>query len=229
MIFIALLKNKLKFLFICSAILICNTTVYVEATPVKFIIEGYLDYVPTELSGTFSTRDLYHLEYTVESTSVDWYPDDPGKASYVDAITSLTITIGDYYSAAGTGESLITLYDNHSTYADWYRISLPAESMTGDDVNGCYLYRQSALLSFGDAGGNAFSDDGIIPDTLDYSNFSGYMGLTFYDPSMSDMIWYISISANISSFEYYPVPVPSALLLLSSGLLGLFGISRIKK
>ncbi len=227
--FIAFLKNKLKFLFICSIILICNTAVCVDAAPFKFIVEGYLDYVTSELSGTFSKGDLYHLEYTIDSTAADGYPDDPNRSIFVDAITSLTITIGDYYTAAGTGESLITLYDNHSTYADWYRISLPAESMTGDDVNGCYLYNQGPLLSFGDADGNAFSDDDIIPRTLDYSNFSGYMGLTFYDPSKSDMSWYISLSANISSFEYYPVPVPSALLLLSSGLAGLFGINRIKK
>ncbi len=226
--FIPLLRNKLKILLICFVILICNTVIYVEAAPFKFVVEGYLDYVDEKLTQTFSIRDLYHLEYTVDSATADTNPNNPDKAFYVNAITSLTVTVGDYYTATSTGYNSISILNDDLYDADSYRLSIPAESMKGDDVNGCYLYNQGSLFSFGDADGNAFSDDSLIPDTLNYSNFSGSLNLTFYDPSMSDMHWIIGISASISSFEFYPIPVPSTLLLLFSGLVGLFGIGRKK-
>jgi len=173
------MKNKLKLPLIVFTILFCNAASYVKAAPVNFIVEGTLDYVDDELSGTFTIGDLFHLEYTVDSTAVDATPDDPNKAFYVNAITSLSITVGDYYSATSTGQSLISVYNDDPYMADSYRISIPAESMIGDNVDGCYLSNQGPLLSFGDSGGNAFSDDSLIPYTLDDSNYYGYMGLTF--------------------------------------------------
>ena len=222
------MKSKFKLVLIVFAILFCNTASYVEAASVTFIVEGTLDFVDDELSGTFSIGDLYHLEYTVDSTTIDANPDDPNKSFYENAITSLTVTVGDYYSAVSTGQSLISVYNDDPYDADSYTISIPAESMIGDDVDGCYLYNQGPLLSFGDDVGNAFSDGSLIPYTLDYSNFSGAIGLTFYDPVMSPYIGVVGISANISSFEFHTVPIPSTIFLLSLGLMGLCGMGRIK-
>ncbi len=227
--FIALLKNKLKILFICSAFFICNAAVCVDAAQVTFVVEGYLDYVDEGLSQTFSMGDLYHLEYTVNSATVDTNPDDPDIANYENAIISLTVTVGNYYSATSTSHNSISVYNDNLYKKDRYSIFIPAESITGDDAGQCYLYSQGPLLSFGDGNGNAFSDDSLIPYTLDFSNFSGALSLTFYDPLMSDMHWTRGIFATISSFEFYPVPVPSTLLLLLSGLAGLFGVNRIKQ
>lgn len=180
------------------------------------------------MAETFSIGDLYHLEYTLDSTTPDVNPENPDRAYYNDAITSLTVTIGDYYVATSSGESLISVRNDDPYDADIYRISIPAESMTGDDVGHSYLYNQGPLLFLGDNDGNAFSDDSLIPYTLDYSNFSGYLALTFYDRFSSELIGPVGISASISSFEFYTVPVPSTISIMVFGLLGLFGIGRTK-
>ena len=218
-------------LVIFSFLIIPNSKA--AAAQVSFVVEGYLEHVDAELAGIFSIGDLYHLEYTFESTTVDSVPGDPTLGVYDNAISSLSVNIGDYYYATGNGRSKISVSDNtlyidgnnsHS-YIDEYRIDL-IDPMSGDSVNGNDLDTfQAPLFSLIDLSGNAFSNDELITYVLDPSDFIGYMALAFYNPISGTTV----IQSNISSFQVSSVPVPSAFWLLLPGLISLFGISRFKK
>ena len=80
------LKNSklilLPLIAVFSLLIIQNS----NAAQVTFIVKGHLDYVGEELAGTFSIGDLYHLEYSFDSTTIDSVPGDPIIGAYVDAI-----------------------------------------------------------------------------------------------------------------------------------------------
>ena len=226
------LKNSklilLPLIAVFSLLIIQNS----NAAQVTFIVKGHLDYVGEELAGTFSIGDLYHLEYTFDSTTIDSVIGDPIIGAYVDAIFSLSVTIGNY-NAVGNGRSRIGVYDNtlfidsnnNNLYVDKYRIDL-LDPMIGDSINGYNLDNyQAALLSMTDLSGNVFTNDKLITYALDPSNFIGYMALTFSNPISG----ITGVQADISSFQVSSVPVPSAFWLLLPGLISLLGISRFKK
>lgn len=203
-----------------------------RAAQVSAVVKGHLEYVGDELSGTFSIGDLFHLEYTFDSTTADSVLGDPNLGIYVDSISALSVKIGNY-SAVGNGRSHINISDNvlyidgnnNNLYIDQYRIDL-IDQMIGDSVKGYDLATfQSALLSLTDLSGNSFSNDALVTYALDLYSFQGYLALSFYNPHFGRT----GIQADVSYFKVSSVPIPSAFWIMLSGLITLFGVTKIKR
>ena len=223
-------NNKLMllplFFIIFSFIVIQNS----RAAQVTFVVEGNLNYVDAVLSSTFSIGDLYHLEYTFDSTMIDSLPGDPNRGIYENAISSLSVSVGGY-TANINGQNMIDIYNNRFD-GDVYSIWL-SEPMIGNSIDGYSLSKQSPLLLTGDGSGAAFMDDSLITYALNPLDFIGYMALEFVNLDLNTISdpngGYAFISADISSFQVSSVPVPSAFWLFLPGLISLFGISKFKK
>lgn len=225
------LKNNklmmLSLIFIVFSLIIIPVS---RAAQVTFVVEGYLEYVGDELAGTFSLGDLYHLEYTFDSTTLDSIPDDPDHGGYNNSISSLWVKIGDYSAVAdSSGRNHIDVINDHPVDADLYRVAL-LDPMIGESINGYNPANfQAPLLSLIDLSMNAFSSDELFTYALDHSNSIGCIALTFYNPNVNPVFQSTGIQANISSFEVSSIPIPSSFLLFFSGLFGLLGANKFRK
>ncbi len=154
-----------------ARVLVCAVLVFITppltlATTITFIVEGNVDRVPVELASAFSIGDLFHLEYTFESTTPDSNPSNIKRGFYDNAITSLSVTVGGY-SASGIGVNHISV-DNDLTGADSYRIDITTP-LSGNSVNGFDISKQSPILQMRDTTLAVFSND-LLPVSALYPN-----------------------------------------------------------
>ncbi|MFA5903895.1 MAG: hypothetical protein WC836_08145 [Desulfobacula sp.] len=225
------LNNKKIFLMLIPLLLILGYNVQnSKAAQVKYTVEGGLRYVDPALSSVFSIGDKFHLEYIFDSATPDSYPKNPDRGRY--NISSLAATVGVYiatYNGGGRIEIDNNLVDSFGDY-DHYSVNC-IQPMIGDSIHGYNLHHQLPIFSLSDVSAAAFSDDSLVAHELDLSNFQGFLSLSFFNAvvGLYDYLDGVAfVSADIFSIQMSSVPVPSSFLMFLSGLLSVFGISRIK-
>jgi len=144
---------------------------------ISFTVEGTVFYVDSPLADTFSIGDTFRLEYTFESLTPDLEP-NTDRGVYFDAITDLTVTVGNY-SATGPGSNSFSVYN--SLFADLYRIDIDYP-MLGPSVNGFDLDFQGPIMQLSDPTCTALTSDALPlspPDPNDFISTATFLMLKF--------------------------------------------------
>ena len=171
------------------------------ATPLTFVANGTVDFVPPELAGTFSIGDPFTVIYTFDADTPD------GNASlnvgdYLNALTDMVVNVGPY-GASGTAVDFtsgkISVVNNVG--GDAYRIDVAG--LVGPDVGGLPLASQNPILQLSDPTATATTSDALPttpPDPADYVSASTFLALKFggLDAEGED---FVSIEATLDSIE----------------------------
>jgi len=169
------------------------------ATPLTFVANGTVLFVPPELAGTFSIGDPFTVIYTFDADTPD------GNASlnvgdYLNALTDMVVNVGPY-GASGTAVDFtsdrISVVNNLG--GDAYRIDVAG--LVGPDVGGLPLASQNPILQLSDPTATATNSDTLPttpPDPADYA--STFLALKF-GGLVAEGEDFVSIEATLDSIE----------------------------
>ena len=224
--------HKIRFLTLPFIMLLAITLVPMlsaQAAPVS--IMGTLDYasdtggLPTAIFGLNVPSGAHQLMFTVtyEDTTADGDPGNPNGGQY-NGITQLDLTIGGNSVQLITANGDLTT-DNSSNITVGNNVGGVVDSFTVVALDTA-AFPDSFTLDL-DAPTTLFSNDGLMPiggvDPLNQSDFS--VSQTAQLLSQFGFGPTVTYSVNSLTFPNSapPVPVPSAMLLMGSGLVGLVG------
>jgi hypothetical protein len=159
------------------------------------------------------------MVYTFDTTTIDNNPSANG--DYLGAVKTISITVGGNTYTANSGNIIIT---NNGVNPDQYIVD--TLSLSGPNVGGLPVTRFQ--LNFSDSTHNAFSTDALptVQPAPSMFDLGPALWFDFIDPQNDMNRGSITARNNIVSS---PVPIPAALWLLGSGLLGLIGVRRFRK
>lgn len=185
-----------------------------QAMLVTFDFEGKATGVPGTLNPPILPNTIISGSFTFESTTPDLLPSDPARGRY--ALTNLSINLlGNDYSMGTTGRRTIDVTNFANPGGDQY--SLFSGSLTGDSVNG--LAPQTFNLDISNTG--LFENDSLPLTPPSLSSISGFNTIRM---GFGTQVFSTSFSGPLTSLTLAPVPLPGALLLFGSGLIGLAGL-----
>lgn len=153
------------------------------------------------------------------------------------ALSSFDISIGNVFSSSMTGSGVLNVQNDQQNGS----ATLPADgltALTGDTSSSAINGLVDPTMQFGLLRDNVLGDlwhDTLPPDLADWAN------VTLADINDPDWRWLDFEVANtnhfsddqirfdVSSFQVTAVPVPAAIWLFGSGLIGLMAFSRGRK
>ncbi len=190
-----------------------------EAAQIMANFEGIITDVDTPLAGTFSINQTISGSF-VYDTSVP-FADFGNSRSYYTAIVDINFTVGGQ-TGSRIGPELITI-DNTDTLDSLNVYGRPTNAMPGiAGFEGRFFG-----ITLVDSTGSAF-DNLDLPTELSSLEFTLRLWQwNFAIPKPEGGETWYQIRGNLSSLNA-PIPEPSTMLLLGSGLLGLAGYGRKK-
>ena len=196
-------------------------TVFYTASAFANIItltaEGTVSDVGAGISSDFKTGDraVYELIYDTSASNSLGNP-----AVYNTAISSFRVTVGTYTATSQSG--LINVYDNFSSM-DLFRVtSLTSDGLSGASVGGHALNRIFFQLWDLD---QLWLDSVELPTS--YLSADDYENKVFRVDFADNNI----LTGDLDTFTVgiSQIPIPQAVWLFSSGLIGLIGMARRMK
>jgi hypothetical protein len=234
--------DKIKLLF--GALLLLLVSGQVNAALVKVSFSGSITsfYIPIfnlsdSLDNYFSIDDLVNGYFIYDTETPDSVPSSE-TGHYYAAINEFVINIGFFEASSTRADIAIVNKPTDFTTID----TADNRGLVGDTLGNNAVYDFNMLFS--DSTGNLFSDDGLWQSGLDLTWFdSYYANFGFQGPS--DVCWspfpgqtschtgqefvYFSVDNILSTVVVpAPVPEPSILLLMLTGILGL-GFTQRRK
>lgn len=189
-----------------------------SAALIRVDFGGSLTEVDATLANTFAIGNSFSGSYLFDSDAIDT-GNTAGGGTY--AAMNYSVTINGYSATASQGEIETSLPSNGG---DTY-LSRSRGSVVGGTVDGKFPI--SSVLILQDNDKNIIQPD-ILPVTLDLDEFETQLfAFGFGDTANGDNNR--ELIGSLTSLSFTPVPVPAAVWLMGSGLLGLLGIARRKR
>lgn len=197
-----------------------------QAALITFSFQGVVQGANPSLNPPISSNTPIRGFYSFESIASDSLPGNSvvGRYALSGFSVSLLGPVGETYSMGLAGNRLIEIVDGSSGSSDAYRVVLePAvfgqQAIVGDSIN------EFAPRAFRfDLGGvDLFTTDSLplAPPSLGSSTS---FTMTFIKQRIGGDFEVAQAAGRLDSLTLAPVPLPGAVLLFGSGLLGLMGI-----
>lgn len=193
-----------------------------NASLLTFAYEGVVnDTTGYPSSAPFDAFDgqTLRMVYTFDTTTPDNNASPNG--DYLGAVKAISITVGGNIYTANSGNIIVT---NNGVNPDQYIVDIL--SLSGPNVGGLPVTRFQ--LNFSDSTHNAFSTDALptVQPNPSMFDLGPALWFDFIDPQDDRNHGIIMARNNIVAA---PVPIPAAVWLLGSGLIGIIGIRRFRK
>jgi len=209
-----------------------------EASLLTWKLTGEVERVSESLSHIFSIGESVEYIFTFDSSTLDTNS-DPVRGNYSNAISNATITVGSYTASIENYD--IEIHNN----SDWG--AQPEDKISFDVISNDTVLNGTSLLGsdnrvygFGGVGSSFNDQDGtpnmLLSDSLPISPqgiSNQATGITFGVNWYAQLNPYSRLGAginatNIQLTDITPVPIPPAVFLFGSGLIGLISFGRNK-
>jgi hypothetical protein len=210
---------KTRLAVLAASLILTLSALNATAATLRLDFSGSVSIVPSGVASAFTLGDPVTGSYFIDTNTPDSNADST-IGQYIGAPSSFTYQFGSYLATAaggGPGDSVGVFDDS----ASGDRFQTNVVSPKGADVNGYFLTNLTLLLV--DSTGSVFSNDSL-PAGLDIADFDvAQAQLIFQHATLPSA----NVFADLNSVSM--VPVPPAVWLFGSGLIGLFGLSRRNK
>jgi hypothetical protein len=187
-----------------------------NAAVVEILFEGSITSVsgdvPLSIGTNFSATLVYDTDY---ATGTDY-----GVQQYYDFSASpvaytLDVELGSY--GGGGSDGSVSIINDWGGNGDWFQTS-SSSGFSGDSIGG-YAW-ESTRITLKDTDGLVFGDTSLQTALPNLSEFEASFATMFFDGASAD--------ATITAMNVSAVPLPAAVWLFGSALLGLGAMKRKK-
>jgi len=201
-----------------------------NAALVTWEIKSSITEVWSDMAGYASIGDVITLRYTFDLDALDTQPSTLYRGKYDNAVVSSDIYLnGNHAHIDNTG--YITILNNAPSGEDIFLASAYRDLLDTQTLPDYNFFRfQGYSFGFTDIQGSMLSDTTLITEPVFLGHERFRLTLNFGKPiGGGSNLGSIIRAENLISIENIStVPVPSAVWLFSSGLIGLIGLAKRK-